>query len=88
MFFDRNEIHIQALVVFSNGKCSIFNPHLRKIIFKIYTQKTQENPTNKQQKTRNNRKQHRQNLVPRTYRFRKFSKFCEVQIGKNNIFPG
>ena len=39
MFFERNEIHIQVGVLFSNGKCSIFNPHLRKIIFKIYIQK-------------------------------------------------
>ena len=31
-FFDRYEIHIQALVLFSNGKLIIFNPHLRKTI--------------------------------------------------------
>ena len=34
MFFDTYEIHIQALVVFSDGKCSIFNPHLRKNILR------------------------------------------------------
>ena len=38
MFFDRYEIHIQALVGFIHGKLIIFNPPLRKNIFKICTQ--------------------------------------------------
>ena len=36
MFFDRNEIHIQALVVFSNGNVAFVNPHLRKSICQLY----------------------------------------------------
>ena len=44
MLFDRNEIHIQALVVFSDGKCSICQSsspqnYFKKYIFKIYTYK-------------------------------------------------
>ena len=39
MFFDRYEIHIQAFVHFLNGKLSFSDPHLRKIILKLYTQK-------------------------------------------------
>ena len=36
MFFDRNEIHIQALVVFSNGKCSIFQSSYPHFFICIY----------------------------------------------------
>ena len=36
MFFDRNEIHIQALVVFSEENVAFFNPHLRKTYYKKY----------------------------------------------------
>ena len=72
MFFDTNEIHIQAFLLFINGKLIIFNPHLHKKYFaNIYSN---------QKKTKI--------LVPRTYGFRKFSKCCEVQIDKNNICPG
>ena len=42
MFFDRYEIHIQAFLYFVNGKLIISNPHLRKSIFKICTQKSQK----------------------------------------------
>ena len=80
MFFDRNEIHIQALVVFSNGTLIIFNPHLGKNIFKIYIQKIKRKP---EQQSKN---KYRKNLVPRTYRFRFFSNFSESHIDKNNIF--
>ena len=63
MIFDRNEIRIQALVVFSNGKLIICNPHLRKIIFKyLFTN---------HKKSETKIETHRTTLVPRTYRFRK-----------------
>ena len=39
MFFDRYEIHIQAFLLFINGKLIIFNSHLHKSICKICTQK-------------------------------------------------
>ena len=54
MFFDRNELHIQVGVLFNNENVSFSIPHLRKIIFKIYIQKTQEN----QQKTKRNHKKY------------------------------
>ena len=39
MFFDRNEIHIQAFVDFINGKLIIFQSSSpQKHIFQIYTQ--------------------------------------------------
>ena len=39
MFFDRNEIHIQAFVDFINGKLIIFRSSSpQKHIFQIYTQ--------------------------------------------------
>ena len=63
---------------------AFFNPHLRKIIFKICTQEI----TRKSEQIRKQSKNKSTNLVPRTYRFRKFSKFLMSQIDKNNIFPG
>ena len=44
MFLDRNEIHIQALVVFSNGKGSIFQSsspqkYFGKYLFNIFSPK-------------------------------------------------
>ena len=61
MFFDRCEIHIQALVVCSNGKCSIFNPHLRKVISKDVLKKPQEIRTKNIENTSTSRKHNKTN---------------------------
>ena len=46
MFFDRNEIHIQALVVFSNENVAFVNPHLHKQYFSnIYENQKNERNT-------------------------------------------
>ena len=80
---------IEMKFKFKLGCCLIMEnvsfsiPHLRKKYFQIYTQQTQENPTNN--RTQIETKQNK-TLVPRTYRFRKFSTFLMSQIDKNNIF--
>ena len=80
MFFDRNEIHIQVGVLFSNGNVSFSIPHLRKIVFKIYTQKT-----HKKIRKKNEKIEKIWYLGPTD--FENFQ-FLMSQIDKNNIFPG
>ena len=60
MFFDRNEIHIQAFVDFINGKLIIFQSSSpQKHIFQIYTQnifkKTKSKKNNAQLQARKSR---------------------------------
>ena len=56
MFFDRYEMQIQVgcCLIMENVSFSI--PHLRKIIFKIYTQKTQEHPKENEKQIEKKRK--------------------------------
>ena len=52
MFFDTNEIHIQAFLLFNNRKLIIFQSSSpQKHIFQIYTQKNfqKKNPKNNPQ---------------------------------------
>ena len=56
---------------------AFFNPHLRKIIFKICTQKITRNQQKQNEhtiRTKSKQKLEQQQMVPRTYRFRIFRK--------------
>ena len=77
MFFDRYEIHIQAFLLFINGKLIICQSSSPQNYFQNMYSENTRNSTIKSNE-----------LVPRTYRFRTFSKLCESQIDISNIFPG
>ena len=77
---DRYEIHIQAFLLFINGKLIIFNPHLRKnILINIYAKYVQKLfPENSK------------NMFQRKWRvylskISKNLKLSDPQISKNNI---
>ena len=84
MFFDRYEIHIQAFLLFINGKLIIFQSSSPPNIFFTHIHN---------KITRNSKKieKHRNEIDKIWYLghtdFDFFLKFCEVQIDKTNIFP-
>ena len=91
MFFDINEIQIQVGVLFNNENVSFSIPHLRKIIFKIYTQKTHKKiQTNRTTNETNKKKKRKTTIEKIWYLGHTDSEKIEIlmsHIDKNNVFP-
>ena len=78
--FDRYEIHIQAFLLFINGKFIFSNPHLHKIIFKLYMQHSTKTSENEAIKHKIEKLWYIGHVSPQK------NAFFEVHIDKNNMF--